>query len=179
VLRRQDVYSSLPPLERIQYVNSQYNYTKQYRTIIISGFKNIHIDTIVVDEYQVPLTIKEWILTIPDYNNKSLFVQVVEITDHILELQVQAKNLPITNKWARHFQTHISRVLHKSDLALTFKNVPTFSYNVEFWEPPEKPNIQFIPNNNRSTTPKTSTVNRTRYYIPKIFKNIHYKIATT
>jgi hypothetical protein len=122
---------------------------------LISGFKNIDIETIVVDDDRIPLTIKEWLLTVPDYNNRKLFLQVAEITDNIADIQLLATNLTIANKWARHSDTHISRVLHESDISLAFETIPSFSHEIEFWEPPTKPDIKFISNTRNPTIPQS------------------------
>jgi hypothetical protein len=105
-----------------------------------------------VDKDNIPLTIKGWILTVTDCNNHNLFLQVAKISDTMVELQVLSSNLSIANKWARHNQTHISRVFHE---------LPTFSHEVDFWEPPTKPDINLM-----QTTGKQPYQN---YYRPTIF----------
>lgn len=55
---RQDIFSSLEPSHKIQYIDSQYQYSKKFRTILLDGFKNYNTPTLKIDEHGIPLTIK-------------------------------------------------------------------------------------------------------------------------
>jgi hypothetical protein len=118
---RQDIISSLSPNEKVLYNDSQYQYTKKYRSLLITGFLNYDISTIVNDIDDVPLTIPEWILTVPEYHQSNLFTQVNGIINTTLKVQTLNSNIAIAMKWARNHVSHISQVLNSNDHDYVFQ----------------------------------------------------------
>jgi hypothetical protein len=135
-----------------------FQYTKQQPTIILSGFTNYKTATIITDENNVPLTIKEWLLTVPDYHNKELFTNVKEINDCTLELQTTASNFAIAMKWARKHLSYIKQVLRSSDIeyAIQIDDIQA-TENIEEWETQKPPEIKFYSRPQSNTIPKTIT----------------------
>jgi hypothetical protein len=84
----------LTPQEKSKYITSQSNYQKKYRTILVSGIKSISIPTTVTDKNE-KLSIQEWLLTVPDYQQRSLFTKVQFVNENEIELQCLATNKAI------------------------------------------------------------------------------------
>jgi hypothetical protein len=124
---------------------------------MLTGFLNYDMNTIIMDEDQVPLTVQEWLLTIPDYRQFKLFTAVQEISDTTLEIQTLNSNFSIAMKWFRHYKTHISQVLYTTDIEHTFQQTDDINNDVETWEPPPQPTITFYKSTHTKSNPKTIT----------------------
>jgi hypothetical protein len=151
---RQDIFSSLSPSEKVQYIDSQYQYNKKYRSLLISGFLNYDITTLVNDNDNIPLTIPEWLLTVPDYHQSNLFTQVNVISNSTLEIQTLNYNLAIAMKWARNHVSHIGKVIDGNDHTYVFQQSFDSLPDIDNWEPPIQPDIIFY-KTKYNTIPKT------------------------
>jgi hypothetical protein len=43
---RQDIFSSMDSNQKVEYIESQYKYSKKFRSILLTGFKNYNVETI-------------------------------------------------------------------------------------------------------------------------------------
>jgi hypothetical protein len=89
----------------------------------------------------VPLTITEWLETVPDCHNSQLFTKNNGINSTTLGLQTLNTNFAIAMIWARNRIVHISRVLHINDLDYVFQESIECRLRDEKREPPTKPEI--------------------------------------
>jgi predicted nucleic acid-binding Zn-ribbon protein len=94
------------------------------------------------------MSIKEWLATVPDYQQNNLFLQITEVNNDELEVRCLTTNLHVSKKWARHALIHISRVLRPIQYESAFTDVNALlinSTNAVERKPPPPPKIQFMP----------------------------------
>jgi hypothetical protein len=89
-------------------------------------------------------------LTIPDYRQSNLFTGVCEISDNTLDVQTTNTNFAIAMKWKRHCFSYIKQVVHTSDIQHALIDTEKSSDNIDDWETPKPPEIQY------STSGKTN-----------------------
>jgi hypothetical protein len=102
-----EYFNTLNPQEEYKYILSKSEYQKKYRTILVSGIRSISIPSTVTDNKE-KLSVHEWLLTIPDYQQRSLFTHVHSVNQYDIEPQSLETNKAIAKKWARNAKTHIS-----------------------------------------------------------------------
>jgi hypothetical protein len=119
----------------------------------------LQLATSVTDGNNFPLTIQEWLLTTPDYHQSNLFTRVCEISDDTLEVQTTKTNFAIAMKWTRHCLLYIKQVLHLSYIEHAFIESEQESDNIEDWDTPKPPEIQFYSTSRKSNIPKNSLGN--------------------
>jgi hypothetical protein len=156
-----EYFDTLDPKQKAEYISSQYKYQRKYRTVIAKGIINARLPTTVTVN-NVPLSITEWLKTILDLQHRPMFLQVTEVNNDDLELQCLETNLTIAKKWARNAITHIARVLTPIQYmsAFTDGNDQIKCQDIEEWNPPPPPTIQFLPDPNdvwKKDIPKTIT----------------------
>jgi hypothetical protein len=105
------IFSSLSLSDKVQYIDSQYQFAKTYPSLLIKEFLTYDISTTMYDSDSVPLTILEWLVTVPDYHPLYLFTQAQGISNTTIELQTVNTNFAIAMKWARNYASHIAQVL--------------------------------------------------------------------
>jgi hypothetical protein len=156
-----EYFDTLNPQEKAAYITSQYEYQKLYRSVIVKGVKNPHIPTTVTNN-NIPLSIMEWLLTVPDYKHENMFLQHTEVNNNEIELKCLETNLHIAKKWARNALYHISKILQPVQFTSAFNDVDALTkyHHTEDWNPPPPPIIQFMPdpkNAWKKDIPKTIT----------------------
>jgi hypothetical protein len=95
------------------------------------------------------LFIHEWLLTIPDYQQRSLFTHAQMVNQNEVELQCLATNKTIAKKWARNAKIHISRItipIQYSSVFTEYEQLYGEHQHIEEWNPPPPPTLQFMPN---------------------------------
>jgi hypothetical protein len=156
--------NSLDQDAKNKYIQSQVDYKNKYRLILVKGIKNYHVHTTML-KHNKPLTIKEWLLTIPDYQGKLLFHSATTTHRDSVELQLSSPNLPLALKWANPAHSHIARVCHKSELHNIFSHGP-FSHlpDSDPWDPPPPSSL---PSASSSTSTWTGQIPRSISQPPK------------
>jgi predicted nucleic acid-binding Zn-ribbon protein len=117
------------------------------------------MSTIINDEYNVPLTIQEWILTILDYHNKILFTGCKEIDNTTLEVQTTASNFAIAMKWARNHLSYIKQIVLNDNSEHAIVHNSSVLDTVNEWEIPKPPEIKLFPTISRPNIPNTINSN--------------------
>lgn len=143
-----EYFNTLDPQQKSEYIESQYRYQTKYRSVLVRGVRTIDIPTIVTDK-NIPLSIEEWLETIPDLQRRQLFLHSQIVNKHDLELMCLTTNLTVAKKWARFGRTHISRSLNPMQFSSTFIDPDNLNHNadqIEPWNPPPPPTITFMPN---------------------------------
>jgi hypothetical protein len=100
----------------------------------------------------VPLTILEWLVTVPDYPHSQFFTQSQGISNTTIELQTVNTNFAIAMKWARNYILHITQVLHPNTLEYVFQQTPDSTTDIEIWQPPIQPDIVLFKNETKYNT---------------------------
>jgi hypothetical protein len=162
-----EYFDTLDPKQKADYISSQYKYQKKYRSVIVKGIRNAHLPTTVIKN-NMPLSITEWLKTVPDLQHRPMFLQITEVNNDNLELRCLETNLTIAKKWARNSTTHIARVLNhiQYESAFTDGNDSRILFqDIEEWNPPPPPTIQFMPDPKdvwKKDIPKTITKQDTK-----------------
>jgi hypothetical protein len=141
-----DYFDTLNPQEKAGYVRTQKECEIAYRALLVHGVKMIDLPTTVTDN-NIPLSIQEWLLIIPDYQQRILFLQSREVNENEIELRFITTNKVSALKWINNAIVHISRVLYPIQLASAFTEQALnhlTEYNMEPWDPPPPPTIQFM-----------------------------------
>jgi hypothetical protein len=100
---------SLDSINRLQYVESQIAYTRKYRSILLQNIKDTNVPTKHLKDDSTPVTLKEWILNIPDYEGRPLFTQIFPPTNNLIEVHVLNRNTGIAYQWERIFNSPHSK----------------------------------------------------------------------
>jgi DNA repair exonuclease SbcCD ATPase subunit len=130
--------------------------------VIIKGIRNAHLPTTVLNA-NIPLSITEWIAKVPDYQHRTMFLQITEVNNDELELRCLETNLHIAKKWARNALHHIAKVLKPMQFTSAFTDFDIDRFHLsdtEPWNPPPPPAIKFVPDPNdvwKKDIPKTIT----------------------
>jgi hypothetical protein len=132
-----EYFDTLNQLEKKEYIRSQSDYQKLYRTVIVSGIRSIDIPTKVTQQNE-NLSIHEWLGTIPDFQHRSLFLRVQPVNSYELEMTCLTTNLSIAKKWAILLPIQLSSVFVQYD------DLYNDTFDVEIWNPPPPPIIEFI-----------------------------------
>jgi hypothetical protein len=157
---RKDYFNSLEHNEKLKFIDSQTNYQQQHRTLLIRGIRTLEIPTKIQDYRQLNISLKEYILQVPDYQRNHLFVQANEVNDTDIEVQFNHNNLTIAQKWIKHAATHIARVISPT----LYNKVFTGSidedeiYVTDQWDPPSPPRVQLTPRHNVWQSPIPSSI---------------------
>jgi hypothetical protein len=156
-----EYFDTLNPQQKAKFIRSQYEYQRMYRSILVKGIQNVHLPTKILNN-NIHMSIHEWLLNVPDYQHQKLFLQITEVNNNELELRCVETNLHIAKKWARNALTYISRILKPIQLASAFTDTEDIrlNTNVEDWQPPPPPVIEFMPdprNAWKTDIPKLST----------------------
>jgi hypothetical protein len=141
-----EYFDTLNPQQKSNIISSQYEYHRLYRSVIIKGIKNAHLPTVTINN--TPLSIIEWIKTVPDYQHRHMFLQITEVNHDELELRCLETNLHIAKKWARQATLHIATCLKPIQLSSAFTDSDSVIHNlkkIEVWNPPPPPTINFMP----------------------------------
>jgi hypothetical protein len=107
---------------------------------------SIDIPTTVTNNNE-RLSIHEWLNKIPDFQQRSLFINIQTVNTNELELQCLTTNLSIAKKWAGNARIHISRILVPIQLSSVFTEYEDLyhdSSDIDVWNPPPPPIIEFI-----------------------------------
>jgi hypothetical protein len=141
-------FVSLDAINRLQYVESQIAYTRQYRSILLRNIKNLDVPTKYTNEDATPVSLKEWILNVPDYDDRPLFVQIHPPINNLIELHIRNCNTAIVHKWERNSTSHILRELEEKHYDNVFidRNIieNKMSDSVEPWSLSPPPEINFL-----------------------------------
>jgi hypothetical protein len=173
-----DYFNTLQDHEKARIIESQITYQQTYRTLLIKGLKNIDIPTKITDSKNINLSIKEWILQVPDFQQKNLFLNAIEVNDSDVEVQFATNNLAIAQKWTRNSLIHIARVLSPHSYCTAFISPnDDFDYlleETEKWDPPSPPRIKLMPSQNAWHNPIPSSIAGSSKSMPKIkqYKNV-------
>jgi hypothetical protein len=144
--------------------------------VLVSGIRSLDIPTTVTNRNEV-LSVQEWLNTIPDFQQRSLFLNIQPVNTNEIDLQCLTTNLSIAKKWARNARVHISRILLPVQLLSVFTEYEDLFHNpadIEVWNPPPPPVIEFIQNaskkrnsqkqdtnaGNKSNTPPKASTNK-------------------
>jgi hypothetical protein len=155
-----EYFDTLDQLQKKEIIRSQSDYQKLYRTILISGIRSIGIPTTVTQQNE-NLSIHEWLNTIPDFQQRNLFLHIQPVNINEIELKYLTTNLTIAKKWARNARVHIARVLLPIQLSsafLQYEDLYQDTFDIEVWNPPTPPVIEFIQNSSQPRqTPKNES----------------------
>jgi hypothetical protein len=181
-----EYFDTLDQLQKKEYIGSQFEYQTLYRTVLITGIKSITIPTTVTQQNE-HLTVHDWLQTIPDLQQRNLFLHIQEVNTNEIEMKCLTTNMTIAKKWARNARIHIARVLLPIQLSSAFiqyEDLYQDTYEVEIWNPPPPPVIEFIqtktqakhsqkqdPNKTKKSNAQTKSVNQNK-------KTLTYKSVT-
>jgi hypothetical protein len=149
---RHDIFSSL-------YINSQYQYTQQYRSKLITGFLNYDISTVITDIDDVPRTIPVWILTVPDYHESKLSSHIQGINNSTLTSnnELQPGNCNEVGSKSRSSNWSSPK---PNDYNHVFQQSFHSGIDVNKWQPPQQPEIIVYKSTHNSITKTISGVRR-------------------
>jgi hypothetical protein len=120
--------------------------------VLISGIRSIDIPTKATQQNE-RLSLHEWLSSVPDFQQRSLFLNVQQANEYDVEIQCLTTNLRIAKKWAKNARIHIARILipiQISSVFLNYEDLYNESREVEIWNPPPPPVIEFMPNPSQS-----------------------------
>jgi hypothetical protein len=144
-----NLFNSLETIDKLQYVESQIQYTKTHRSIIFRNIKETHVPT---NHYKpdntTPMLLTEWITQIQDYQGRSLYMQVFPPVNNLVEAHILTSNVSLAYEWERDCISHIAKVI---DIA-TYQNVfdipiedqQNIIPSYETWKVTPSPDIDFL-----------------------------------
>jgi hypothetical protein len=182
MLVSKEYFDTLDQLQKKEYIGSQSDYQKLYRTVLVTGIRSIDIPTTVTQQND-HLSIQEWLNTIPDFQKSALFLNIQPVNINEIKLKCLTTNLTIAKKWARNARVHIARVrLHMqvSSAFIQYEDLYQHTYDIEIWNPPPPPVIEFIQNPSQSRqTPKTESNKNKRSNTQQKSNNQNKKLLHT
>jgi hypothetical protein len=141
--------NSLDTLQRLQYVESQIQYTKTHRSIIFRDIKETHVPTTKYKpDNNTKMILTEWITKIQDYQGRPLYLQIFPPVHDLVEAHILTTNVSLAYEWERDCKSHIAKVIEKQDYNKIF-NIPIEEQkkivpSKEIWEVTPAPIIDFL-----------------------------------
>jgi hypothetical protein len=169
-----EYFDTLDQSEKKEYIRSQSEYQQKYRTVLISGIRSIDIPTTATQQNE-RLSLHEWLSSVPDFQQRSLFLNVQQVNDNEVEMQCLTTNLTIAKKWAKNARIHIARILipiQLSSVFLNYEDLYNESREVEVWNPPPPPVIEFMPNPSQPRKTQKSDNQNSRQNKPQSKTNL-------
>jgi hypothetical protein len=67
-----EYFDTLNPQQKAKFIKSQFEYQRMYRSTIVKGIRNVNLPA-NVKKNDTYMSIKEWLATVPDYQQNNLF----------------------------------------------------------------------------------------------------------
>jgi hypothetical protein len=142
-------FNSLDTIQRLQYVESQIQYTKTHRSIIFRDIQETHVPTTIYkDDNITQMILTEWITKIQDYQGRPLYLQVFPPVHDIVEAHILTTNVSLAYEWERDCKSHIAKVMDKHEYNSVF-DIPIEDQQLiipskEIWAVTPAPTIEFL-----------------------------------
>jgi hypothetical protein len=141
-------FSSLSPILRLQFIESQIAYTRTNRSILLRNIKNLNVPSIHVTSENEPILLIDCLKNINDYQGQPLFTNILPPVNNVVEAHILHKNLQLALEWERNSIEHIARKLnthHYSDVFdLPQHQLDNIQPSQTEWIVPTPPDIQFL-----------------------------------